>query len=509
MEEQSNSPRAALHYLAAATLLAVYGVLVCPFLESLSPLQLASPIFAAFGLQYLIRRPAVALATRDVRYRDRMMRVFAVEYGLFLIFGIVLAAFNAAVYGFPVGSGMKIVVGMAAFGFFAAIDLTLEWQRNLLVFFYRTGRQMHVDDNYVPLSGKFGAFASATVLFILAVMFLVINKDLDWLKDVGDTIPLAEAQLSILAEVSFIIGIILIYVINVIVSYARNLRSFFDTENGVLQRATHGELDGFVPVGTNDEFGIMAVHTNKMIQGLRESTEEVRRTRDVSILTLASLAETRDNETGAHILRTQRYVKTLAESLKGHSRFSELLTEENIDLLYKSAPLHDIGKVGIPDNILLKPGELTADEFEIMKNHPALGAQALAVAEGTLGSNSFLHFAREIALTHHEKWDGSGYPAGLRGDAIPISGRLMALADVYDALISKRVYKPAFSHEKARGLIVEGRGSHFDADVVDAFLAAEAAFRAIAREFSDQAYSERAGAQEPESEPKAGTGTAG
>jgi response regulator RpfG family c-di-GMP phosphodiesterase len=227
-----------------------------------------------------------------------------------------------------------------------------------------------------------------------------------------------------------------------------------------------------------------------MVKGLRETTEEIRLTRDVSILTLASLAETRDNETGAHILRTQRYVKALAEHLKTHPRFADALTEENIELLYKSAPLHDIGKVGIPDSILLKPDKLTVEEFEIMKGHAILGADALRIAERELGSNSFLSFAREIARTHHEKWDGRGYPAGLAGDDIPVSGRLMALADVYDALISERVYKAAFSHKKARGIILDGDGSHFDPDVVQAFLGVEAEFQAIAAEFSDAAYGE-------------------
>ena len=295
--------------------------------------------------------------------------------------------------------------------------------------------------------------------------------------------------MSILGELAFVVGIILVHTINIIHAYTGNLRNFLTHENTVLGRASQGHLDGFVPVGSNDEFGSMAVYTNEMVRGLRESTEEVRRTRDVSILTLASLAETRDNETGAHILRTQRYVQALARHLKDHPDFTAVLSSENnIELLYKSAPLHDIGKVGIPDSILLKPGKLTTEEMDVMKTHAALGAQALKIAEKELGSNSFLHFAKEIAQTHHEKWDGSGYPKGLAGSVIPVSGRLMALADVYDALISKRVYKEAFSHETARSIIIEGKGKHFDPDVVDAFLAVEAEFIEIAAAFSDEAY---------------------
>ncbi|NQU64379.1 MAG: HD domain-containing protein, partial [SAR324 cluster bacterium] len=175
----------------------------------------------------------------------------------------------------------------------------------------------------------------------------------------------------------------------------------------------------------------MAKHTNLMVEGLKESTEELQNTRDITILSLASLAETRDNETGNHILRTQSYVRVLAVHLQKHPDFREYLSAETVDLLHKSAPLHDIGKVGIPDHILLKPGKLTADEFEIMKSHTTLGGSSLKIAEDRLGSSSFLNLAREIALTHHERWDGKGYPLGIKGDDIPISGRLMAIADVY------------------------------------------------------------------------------
>ena len=204
---------------------------------------------------------------------------------------------------------------------------------------------------------------------------------------------------------------------------------------------------------------------------------------DVSIRALARLAEVRDPETGDHLRRTQRYVRTLAEELSTHPRFATFLTLENIDLLGKSAPLHDIGKVGIRDEILLKPGRLTAEEREIMKAHSLLGFQAIQQAEQDSEQPiDFLRMAREITRWHHEKWDGSGYPDGLAGDAIPIAARLMALADVFDALIAERVYKRAFPVEQAGRIIREGRGSHFDPDIVDAFIAREADFIAIARE---------------------------
>ena len=215
-------------------------------------------------------------------------------------------------------------------------------------------------------------------------------------------------------------------------------------------------------------------------------TREVRAIQDVTILAMASLAETRDNDTGNHIRRTQHYVKALAEQLKTHPRFAAFLTEANIALLFKSAPLHDIGKVGIPDRILLKPGRFDAQEFEIMKTHAMLGREAITHAEKALGTPvDFLRMAKEIAYSHQEKWDGSGYPDGLAGNAIPIAARLMALADVYDALISRRVYKDAMPHKEAVRIITEGRDKHFDPDIVDAFLSIEDEFKAIATRFAD------------------------
>ena len=215
-------------------------------------------------------------------------------------------------------------------------------------------------------------------------------------------------------------------------------------------------------------------------------THTISAIQDVTVFAMASLAETRDNETGNHLRRTQHYVRRLAQALQTHPSFEALLTPSNITLLFKSAPLHDIGKVGIPDRILLKPGKFTPEEFEIMKTHTTLGRDAIQHAEDQLGlSVDFLTFAKEIAYCHQEKWDGSGYPNALSGDAIPVSARLMAVADVYDALISRRVYKEGMPHEKAVAIIMQGRGSHFDPDIADAFLVLAETFRNIAARFAD------------------------
>lgn len=207
---------------------------------------------------------------------------------------------------------------------------------------------------------------------------------------------------------------------------------------------------------------------------------------NVSIHALAHLAETRDPETGNHLRRTSEYVRILASELPSHHRFATSLADNAIPLLVKSAPLHDIGKVGIPDQILLKPGRLNEQEWQIMKTHTQLGAEAIEKAEKDAEhSVEFLTFAKEIARWHHEKWDGSGYPDGLKSEEIPVSARLMALADVFDALATPRVYKTAMPFDLVHEIIVEGRGTHFDPTVVDAFETNFDAFVSIANRYLD------------------------
>ncbi len=227
-------------------------------------------------------------------------------------------------------------------------------------------------------------------------------------------------------------------------------------------------------------------------QNVRLEREVVKRSHDVDkmqdavVFALASLAETRDPETGNHLIRTQHYVKVLAEQLAKEADYQAYLSPKMIDTFFKAAPLHDIGKVGIVDSILLKPGSLTKDEFQIMKSHPVLGLHALEKAEQLSGAhNDLITVAKEIAYGHHEKWDGSGYPNGLSGSDIPLSARLMALADVYDALRCRRVYKEPMSHFEAKAIIMDGNGTHFDPKVIEAFLSQEDLFIKIADEFKD------------------------
>ena len=217
-------------------------------------------------------------------------------------------------------------------------------------------------------------------------------------------------------------------------------------------------------------------------------TKKMVSAQNLTIIGITSLAAKRDKETGLHIRRTAFFVRILAQRLSLSPDYVDQLDNYTIELLYKSAPMHDIGKVAIPDSVLLKAGKLTEEEFNTVKYHTNYGWEAINEAEKELGidsDSSFLKLSKEIILSHHEKWDGSGYNQGLKGTHIPLSARLMAVADVYDALTSKRAYKKAFTHEKAKQIILEGRGTHFDPDVVDAFLEDEAIFEEIAIRLSD------------------------
>lgn len=226
-------------------------------------------------------------------------------------------------------------------------------------------------------------------------------------------------------------------------------------------------------------------YNEKLEAGIRDRTNQLQRTQQVTVFSLAKLSESRDEDTGVHLDRVRWYVRELAAQMSQWDDYKNLIDEVFVEQLYQSSPLHDIGKVGIPDQILLKPGKLTVEEFEIMKLHTIIGGDTLHAADVEAGSNSFLAMGRDIAYFHHEKYSGEGYPKGLKGIDIPLSARITALGDVYDALTSQRPYKPPFSHEKARTIILEGRGTHFCPDVVEAFLSREQRFIEIQREYQD------------------------
>jgi putative two-component system response regulator len=226
-------------------------------------------------------------------------------------------------------------------------------------------------------------------------------------------------------------------------------------------------------------------HRDNLDELVKIRTRQLHMTQEATITAMATLAEWRDPETGAHIKRTQNYVRIIAAQMQKKPDYRKILTNDIIDLLYMSAPLHDVGKVSIPDSILLKPGPLDKNEFEKMKLHTVHGRDALAVTECKLGDESFLKIAREIAFGHHERWDGTGYPQGIAGQEIPLSARMMAVADVYDALSSKRVYKDKFDHTVVINIMLEGKGTQFDPEILDSFFGIHEKFLEIASEYAD------------------------
>jgi putative two-component system response regulator len=217
-----------------------------------------------------------------------------------------------------------------------------------------------------------------------------------------------------------------------------------------------------------------------------QQIEEINKAQLTMLFALAKLSHTRDDDTGLHLERVQYLCKLLASALARTPAFAGIITHEFVNTVFHTSPLHDLGKVGIIDAILLKPGKLTAEEFEIMKTHTTIGADTLESVHKQYPKNEFIKMGIEIAKHHHEKWDGSGYPAGLSGHAIPLSARIMALVDVYEALRARRPYKEPFPHEKSKAIIIEGRGRHFDPLIVDGFLCIEGDFEAFYTSMVDE-----------------------
>ncbi len=468
-------------YALAAILFGSYGGKVCPFLATLTFTEIFIHVALTFTTLFLARH--FLLADHHLNKSNQQIKL---DTWCFFIASIPLTLVYNIFYDFGLDSNAKVLFGMALFGFFTGCLLQLSAKLTQMQEMQEKG-----DFNYQLLGSRTSLVNQmiALVVFLLIILTgaltMVAVKDIFWLKHNPALVADGTGQISVIKELLFIAAIVTGYAIAVMRLWAKVIKGVLLSQERALIDVSEGRLDTRLPIFSFDEFGTAASLTNSMLDSLQFSQNEVKTTRDVAIVSLSALAESRDNETGAHILRTQEYVKALAEQLSLSSKYKELLTPTYIELLYKSAPLHDVGKVGIPDNILLKPGKLTDEEFVIMKGHAQIGADALSIAEKQLGTSSFLQVAKEIAQSHHEKWDGSGYPKQLVGEDIPLSGRLMALADVYDALISKRVYKPAFSHDKAKGIILEGQGTHFDPNIVVAFLEVEDRFVEIAAHFQD------------------------
>lgn len=468
-------------YAVAALIFGTYGGRVCPMLETLTAGQILFHVSFTYVIIFLFRH--FLLTNHSLVQENRLARLDAT---LFFLGSIPLALFYNLQYEFPLDSNLKVLFGMTLFGFFTGLILQLVTKlEHFESLAQHKGYNFQLNGERQSMVKQMILMVSLLLVTLTTMLAMIAVKDIFWLEHNPDRVLDGTGKVSVIKEFIYIAVVLGGYAITIMVLWSKVMRKILLAQECSLVEVTKGNTSTRLPIFEHDELGSMASLTNEMLDSLESSKEEVKTTRDVAIISLSALAESRDNETGAHILRTQEYIRALANHLSQFDHHKALLTPEYIELLYKSAPLHDVGKVGIPDNILLKPGKLTDEEFEIMKGHPEIGAKALSMAEKQLGSNSFLQLAKEIALTHHEKWNGTGYPNQLVGDEIPLSGRLMALADVYDALISERVYKKAFSHEKAKSIILEGNGTHFDPELVDAFVAIEDQFVAIADKYRE------------------------
>jgi response regulator RpfG family c-di-GMP phosphodiesterase len=486
-----NFTKTLFFYLLAGFLFGTYGGRICPMLETLTPSEVITHVGITFVIMLILRH----LISRSLKVL-KLSGLARLDTVLFFMTSIPLASFYSLSYEFPLDSNLKVVFGMTIFGFLTGFILELHSKIHSIkqlshhqlshhqLTHHQTPQGLLVGQRQSMVKQVIGLFSLLLVILTMTLTMVAV-KDVYWLEHNPAHILDGTGKISVIKEFIYVSGVLISYSIYIMILWSQLMKQILTNQECALEQVTSGDIQQRLPVYSNDELGSMATMTNTMIDALQETQNEVAVTRDAAIVSLSALAESRDNETGAHILRTQSYVKELALTLAKKPKHAVLLTPAYIDLLHKSAPLHDIGKVGVPDRVLLKPAKLTDEEFDIMKTHPAIGAEALSIAENQLGSSSFLRIAKEIALTHHEKWNGHGYPNGLAQEDIPLSGRLMALADVYDALISKRIYKPAFSHEKAKAIILEGKGQHFDPEVVDAFLEVEDRFISIAKKYQD------------------------
>ena len=475
--------RLMLHYGAFIIVYALYGYQVCPFLDDLTLAQLVVPPAFAIVVHFGLRSVWFA-STRKMALNCQASRMFWGDWLLFIAMGAAVGAYNTIVHDFPGGSAAKVIIGFTLLGLYIALDLALRHDLAIARHLRSSNADLPIDGQFLPYKTRFMLFSAINIATMALVAILVAVKDLVWVRDTE--LDQGAIQLLVFVDTAVVVGILGTYIMIVIRQYAQKIEFAMAEETIALTAVRSGNLSSRVAVVSNDEFGQLATLTNDMIARLGSSLEDVARSQHAAIKALVSLAAKRDNETGMHLARTQKYVALLAEQLKDGFTHREELDPETMRAIVDAAPLHDIGKVGIPDAILLKPGRLERDEFTVMQTHTSIGADALIDAGAEIGASIFVDTAIDIARHHHERWDGTGYPDGLAGQDIPLAARIMAVADVYDAIRSQRAYKPARPHADARQIIVDGSGNHFDPDIVNAFLLVEDKFADIAETHRDE-----------------------
>ncbi|MBT5652684.1 MAG: HD domain-containing protein [Nitrospina sp.] len=448
--------RITTHYIFSIIILAIYGERVCPIIESIGQLDWTIRLSVVFTVLFFIRPLFVKWVVLRAEWQKQPQRQFLLEGSLFLVGASLLAWYNSYENYADTVSSAKVFLGCITFGFFTACDMALERQKII------TNNEVLVDHNVestkvvFPITAKLTAVAVFSLIFMTSIMFLVFLKDLYWFIDLEQD-NYGQGSLSFLKELLFLGSVILAEMINLIISFCRNLKQFFQNQNASMEAVSKGNLDQHVMISSQDEFSVMGRYTNWMIEMLKKRKLELEKARREIVVRLGRAAEYRDNETGMHVIRMSNYSAALARSAK--------LPEEQCDLILQASPMHDVGKIGIRDNVLLKPGKLEGDEWVNMKTHVDIGVSILSG-----GDSEIIQLAQEIAATHHEKYDGTGYPNGLKGEEISITGRIVPICDVFDALTSKRPYKKAWTVEDSIDLMKQEKGKHFDPDLVDKFI---------------------------------------
>ncbi len=474
-----------VHHILAVVFLTIYGYRVCNFISGLDVLVWTATVvpivLAQWAARTVFARKFIAAGTSEERPR----LAFAAEVAVFIAGGAAVGAINTLAHGFPAGSGIKILIGFLAVGLFAGADQAAS---RIMARYDEGGLTRRVNTVRWSLFARVGATAALVLAFMTVIACLLI------IRVVEDSATYDRATfLRLSTEFSFVLVVFLLYVANLIRGLARVVDRGLREQVETLEQSRTVLGARRAIVGTGDEIGLVATQLNGLLDTLEQTTRTAARANEAMIRGLVGLAGARDNETGLHLKRTQLYLTELCRELARHRTFSDALTEEAIARLVAAAPLHDIGKVAIPDAILRKPGKLTDAEFAIMKTHVAEGLRVIDDVIAEVGATPFLSTVRDVVAGHHERYDGRGYPFGLAADAIPLAGRLMAVADVYDALRSARVYKAAMSRDEACRIIEEGAGSHFDPRVVAAFLAVEPEIHRISCRFSDQGATPQSG----------------
>jgi HD-GYP domain-containing protein (c-di-GMP phosphodiesterase class II) len=471
--------RSAIHHGIAGAMLSVYGYHVCNFINGLAVASWVVSLLPILFAQWAARTALAHYHVSALPVALRPRRAFAIELAAFAAGGALLGGMNVIVHGFPAGSGVKMMLGFVAVGLFAGADAAIA---RSLARFEDGGVDVAALRSRLPFALRVGILTALVMSLLTAISALLVMRAFEEMSAGG-----AANFKRVVVELLFVLCVFVVYAFNLVRGLGgligRALREQIDT-----LQASHAAISARrAVVATTDEFGLITREINALLDALDASNRAAARANETTIRGLVSLAGTRDDETGSHLRRTQRYVELIARSLASDPALASSLSDETIHLLRAAAPLHDIGKVGIPDRVLRKPGRLTDEEFALMRTHVVLGLNVVDGIIAEVGRTPFLEIARDVIAGHHERWDGRGYPAGLRGNDIPLAGRIMAAADVYDALRSARVYKPAMSRVEARQVIVDGAGGHFDPRAVAAFLMVEPEIARTADELADEA----------------------